>query len=700
MSDCSLHLDFETRSALELPEVGLHNYATEPSTEVVLMAYAFGDRKVQVWAPRKDPEMPKDVREALDDPFVVKKAWNSAFERSILKFVLGIDVPIWEFDDPMVNARYLSLPGYLEDVSTILKLDQDEAKMSEGGRLIKLFCTAVIRAGEQTLFGVTENAYHDWNTHPTEWALFEEYVKRDVISERANSKKLAKYPLPQSERRAWWVDQRINERGIPCNLDLVRGAQFIAEKEAAHLKAKLKDLTGLENPNSNDQMLAWVQGQGYPFSSLGKPFVARAMSGEGSLTPEAREVLEIRRMTSKTSVNKFQAILAAVSSDGRLRHQFSFLGAQRTGRWSGKSATGTGVQMQNLSKPSKAVEKNMDRAIALVQKMDYNALVTEFGQPLEVVSSIIRASFQAEPGMKLLICDLSSIENRVLGWLSGCAAMLRVYALGLDPYLDFAASMYNQSYEELLAEFKSGNKTKRNNGKAPVLGCGYQLGGGEEIVTDSGDRIKTGLLGYAAQLGVEMTQEEAAKAVTVFREKYKEVVDYWYALERASIAAVRGHGPQTVGFITFEATGKSMLRILLPSGRHLTYLEPKVEDVEFTTKDKETGKDRTFKKEQLSYMGVDQQTRQWVRQHTRGGHITENLCQAVARDILLNGILLAEENDMPVVAHVHDEIVAMVPDNGTKTVQDLVECMRTVPSWATGLPLDAAGFESRYYRKD
>lgn len=682
-----LHLDFETRSSLDLTICGLHNYATHKSTEVVLMAYAFGENKVKVWSPRKEP-MPTEAREALSDPWIVKHAWNATFERAILKYVLGLDVPISEFVDPMVCARYLSMPGYLEDVGAILKLKREESKMVEGSKLIKLFCTASVKGGEEGLFGVTQDGYYDWNTHPEEWALFEEYVKLDVVSERAIGKKIAKFPLPESEQRAWWMDQVINERGIPCNLNLCRGAQFIASKEAALLKQKLKDLTGLENPNSNDQMLNWVQSEGYPFSSLGKPFVNRVMQGEGNLSEVGTEVLTIRRMTSKTSVNKFDAILEGVCADGRLRHQFSFLGAQRTGRWSGRSATGTGVQLQNLSKPDRAIEKRMDLAIDLVQKMDYDAIVKEFGQPLEVASSVIRAAFEAEEGYKLLICDLAAIEARLAAWLSGCQKMLDVFINKKDVYIDFAMRLYNKSYEEV-------TKQERNYAKPAVLGACYQLGVGKEIITESGDRIKTGLLGYAAALGVNLTPEQSKEAIDIYRKEYKEIVNMWYDLEKASIAAVRGHGPQTVGYITFEAHGSRMLSMHLPSGRSLHYLQPLVEKSEFTS---EGGK--IYVKDVLSYMGVDQQTRQWVRQHTRGGHLMENLCQAVARDILLSGLTLAEELGLPVVAHVHDEIICMVPENGQRSIADLIECMRAVPSWAPGLPLDAAGFESKYYKKD
>ena len=426
---------------------------------------------------------------------------------------------------------------------------------------------------------------------------------------------------------------------------------------------------------------------------MGKAFVNRAMAGECDLTMLCREVLEIRRMTSKTSVNKFDAIASYVSPDGRLRYQFSFMGAPRTGRWSGKgSQEGSSVQLQNLARPNKDVEKRMGLALELVRKMDYDAVVKEFGQPLEVASSVIRGAFRAEPGMKLCISDLSGIEARVLGLLSNCKPLLDVFHAGLDIYIDLAATIYHVPYEAV-------TKKQRADGKVGILACGYQMGAGEEIETVDGDHIKTGLLGYAQAFGIEMTTEEAERIIQVYRTKYKEVVNYWWDLERAGIAAVRGHGPQKIGRVTFEAVGKSMLRVLLPSGRYLTYIKPEVHEEEYTYKDKKTGRSVTKTKDVLSYMGLDQTTRQWVRMPTRGGHLTENFCQAVARDILLHGMTLADDAGFEIVAHVHDEIIAQVPKEGALGVQDLVDCMKSPPAWAKDLPLDAAGEESDTYKK-
>jgi DNA polymerase len=326
------HLDYETRSCIALDERGLHNYLTDPSTQVLMAAYAEGNNKVQLWQPHLGP-MPNELRDALTDPWVTIAAWNVGFERGISKFVQKIDKPICEWIDPSVFAKYQSMPGSLGEVSKIMGLGENEAKDKEGDRLIRLFCSPAIEASDGGLFGSTPAGFRDWSTDPEDWEKFCDYCRQDVVSERTILKKLMKFPLPPQEQLNWELDQLINERGITVEMSLVNGARVISDREMAKQKTILKQITKLENPNSTDQMLPWLNGQGYTFQSLGKAFVARALAGECELTPDGREALRIRTITAKSSVNKFNAIQANVSSDGRLRHQFNFMGAARTARW-------------------------------------------------------------------------------------------------------------------------------------------------------------------------------------------------------------------------------------------------------------------------------------------------------------------------------------------------------------------------------
>jgi hypothetical protein len=455
----SLHLDFETRSELDISAVGLHNYATHPSTEVLMMAWAVNSGRIRLWEPHKGERIPAEVREALDDPFVDKCAWNAPFERAISKFVLKLDIPIEEWHDPSITARSLSLPGSLADVGEILGLGNEFAKMEEGEDLIKVFCEPRETGGKPGLFGTTATVWHDWTTHPKEWETFGKYCCRDVKAEREIDRKIGKFAPPPIERRNWILDQRINERGMPVDMELVAGAAKIAAREQALLSERLHKLTGLENPNSNPQFLEWARAHGYPFNALGKALVKRALDGEGDIPFELREALLWRAQASKASVHKLEAIRLNVAPDGRLRHQYVFGGASKTQRWAG-----TGAQLQNLPRPSKEIDARLEEAVALLRAGDHAPLAAVFDNPLDVVTSCIRPMFRAPEGKKLVVSDLNAIENRVLGWIARCPGILRVFEQQLDPYKDFATELYGVPYDAV-------TKEQRNNSKPAVLGC-------------------------------------------------------------------------------------------------------------------------------------------------------------------------------------------------------------------------------------
>jgi DNA polymerase len=442
--------------------------------------------------------------------------------------------------------------------------------------------------------------------------------------------------------------------------------------------------------------------------------VKRAMSGdEGSLDEIGREALTIREQTSKSAVRKYTAIADTVSFDDRLRHQFSFMGAARTGRYASH-----GINVQNLPRPTKHVEKNMGRALELVRSADVKALISEFKNPLEVVTSTLRSSFRASEGNKLVVCDLNAVENRVIGFLARCPAILRVFYENRCPYLDFAVEMYNRTYEDLYHEWKVlGDSTTRSNAKPATLGCGFRLSGGEEKVDENGDKILTGLMGYANAMGVKMSKEEADRAVSIFRKRYPEVVQLWHDSDAAALAAIEnpgswfgignpvndkdrakylrnGRDPDLEPILSFRCTGKSVLELKLPSGRCLHYLSPRIGLTE------REGSNGTYMKKSWSYEGRDQKSRAWTRVETQGGKTVENATQAVARDLLIHGMLLADEEGASIVLHVHDEIVCEVPTDSAFGIADLRRNMSTPPSWTKGeLPLGAEGYEDTTYRK-
>jgi DNA polymerase len=327
----NLHLDYETRSELNLPEVGLDRYCSHPSTGVILGAFCFGDGPVTLWSPHLS-SMPQELWGAFHNPKVKIYAWHSPFERLITEFCLGITIPPNRFIDPNINARYISLPGYLDECGEILKIPQDKQKMAEGERLKKMFCIPAKAGGQDTLFGISKPIFRDHETDPKDWELFGQYCIRDVEAEREIWKRMEKFRLLDEEWDTFYLDQMINDRGMYIDLDLVHAAIHLSEQIKTELTEKLFRLTGLDNPNSRDQMLEWCRSEGYTYHALSKNFVNQALAGK-EISDKCREALTIRQQAAKTSDTKYDAILREVSGDSRLRHQYRFMGAARTHRW-------------------------------------------------------------------------------------------------------------------------------------------------------------------------------------------------------------------------------------------------------------------------------------------------------------------------------------------------------------------------------
>lgn len=688
-----LYLDFETRSEVDLTEVGTWRYATHPSTEVLMLGYSFGKQRC-LWEPHLGP-MPKELYEAITNPLTILVAWHSQFERLILWKVLSIKTEIDQWIDPMIRARYCSLPGALEKAAKILNTEtqkrETEGIFKKNDSLKKMFCEPLRRGGELTLFGIEPTTYRDWSTHPREWAEFCEYCMDDVAVEEEILYTLRNFDLPDWEYELWCLDQQINDRGIYVDPVLLQGTTLVVEKTRQDLRAKLDALTQLGNVNSNSQILSFVRQHGYTFSSIGKAFVKRALDGDCKLDDIAKQVLNLRIQLSKTSVNKIEACKNSVDEDGRIHHTLSFYGAARTGRWSGGL-----FQPHNLVKAAKSVESRLDRALELLKAADYDTIKKEFEHPLEVASSALRPILRAKPGCTFAIADLNAIESRGAAWVSGCSSLMQVFENKRDPYCYFASLIDpSKSYEEFYHEWKVlEKKTNRNNAKPGFLGCGYGLSGGEISIDEEGNEVKSGLLGYADSMGIELEPQFAQKCVDIFRNSYPEIPQCWYALQDAFARTVENGTIEEVGPVSFEMKGK-ILCINLPSGRALHYVNPMVEYVNAISK-----KGNPYKQTKISCEGIDQVTRQWTRIDTWGGKIFENIVQAICRDVLGYGMMLADQKGFEIVLHVHDEIVCEVPETGDLNVEGLVECMCVTPSWAPGFLVGAEGFASEYYKKE
>ncbi len=727
-----LHVDFESRSALELSDVGIHNYASHPSTEILMLAWACGSQEPSLWEPHLG-EMPAKLRNRLNSPEWTKAAWNAGFERNILWYKLGIAVPISNWSDPMINARYLSMPGSLDSVGEILDLDYGFRKDKAGDELLKLFSQPLPTkkprkkaTNENTLFDISpiieekiDYIFADHISHPDEWERLKAYCKQDIVAERALGEMLSHFSLPEKEIKLWHLDQKINDAGMPADKEFVQKALDLAIEDKNLQSGNVIKMTGLSNANSPKQFLAWVQKQGYPYNSLRKEPVKVAMSDpEVKLTKLGRDALEVRKKSSKTSYTKLAAILPALSEDSRLRDQFLFMGSSRAGRWSGKA-----VQLHNMARPIKTVEEleDINAARDLIYAKDFSGIVKRFeekdkatgevkpGSVIDVVTSCIRSAFVAPPGKRLNVCDLNAIENRVLGWVAGEDKILDVFRNGRCPYMDFASKMYKVPYDIIADISKTPHKPrgvdgkeKRQVAKPAVLGAGYRLAGGKWGVNPkTKDRIKTGLWGYAENMGVLISQDLAVASVKAFRAEYKKVVALWYDSERAVAKCIREGGQQPIGPTGLvwcdrkkRKDGSLILRIHLPSGRYLHYLNAGLDTVVME------GDNGPYERENFVYDGIDQITRMWGVVRSHGGKIVENVVQAISRDVLAEAMLEADEVGFELIGHVHDEIVTLSDDTEDSLgLVDLKCIMSTTPVWAPGLPLNAEGYEGYFYRK-
>lgn len=712
-----LHLDFETASELNIKDCGIDRYSSDESTRILMLSWALNEDEPQIWEP--DEPLPNDLYVAIKNENIELVAWKAEFERYILARKMGFVTSLDRWVDPSVLAKYLSMPGGLDKVGKIIELSEDLLKINirkqigkskKDTKLVTWFSLPKNKNKKNRLFGLEPYEWRDKTTHPDDWADFREYCKRDLKSERAALHILENHPLPELERRAWLLDQKINDRGMPVDMLLVNNAFKIANRYQSSVVEDLKEKTGLENPKSRPQMLEYLKTKGYKYNTLEKKIVTIALAQESD-DDQWSDIMKLRQEATKTSANKFGTIKKWIGNDGRLRHQFLFMGAARTARWSGQ-----GVQLQNLPRPVKAFEKNTDLVIDLIHKNDFEG-IAKIGSPIELVSSAVRPAFRASPGKKLVVCDLNAIENRVLGWMSGCKAIVDVFAQGKDPYLAFAAIMYNVDYDEIYKAYKAGDpkaKEMRQMAKPAVLGAGYRLGGGDIEENRFGDLIKTGLWGYAEGMGITMSREDAHKAVEIFRKAYPEVSDYdtglWAKLEQAAKAVILGmENKVEAGHCIFDMK-KSIMRIQLPSGRYLHYIRPRIETGIFKSKkDCPKGKCKKcnwtgtivkeFERDVIVYDGQQQVTKVWGRITSHGGKFTENIDQAISRDILLNGMFNADESGMTIVGSVHDEIICEESVESKLGIEHLRECMIKPPVWATDMPLGAEGYENVYYKK-
>lgn len=720
MSVTTFFNDTETFSEANLKKVGTYRYARDESTKLLMAAYSFGyarDAPVDQWVPAEGEKMPRDFRDALRDPEIRKSAWHAAFEKAIYRYVLGEEVYEEEWRCSMVHAMTLSLPGQLEKAGPILDLTADKLKDKRGKQLIGLFC------GPHNPTKKNPFRLYNFITHPEEWEEFKGYNKQDVVAEKSIARVIKPWDLPRDEWEMYAFDQQINDDGVPINMAVVeRAIEFVEYIREKRYRA-IRRITGIENPRSNPQMLKWLRANGYRFDDLKKGHVERAAEDE-DIDDEVRQVLRMRVEVAKTSTDKYYAMQRA-QTDGIVQGAFQFAGAQRTWRWSGRI-----FQPQNLARPHPDFEKCQPDLVRDIERLDNYQLELLYDRPLlgphskgagvmDMLSSAIKPTIQAPDGEMIFSADLNAIENRVLGYLSGCEAILRVFHDGLCPYLDFAVDLYDSDYEtERLRYEDDGKKDHRTIAKPGVLGCGYMLSAGEERENkDTGEVEATGLLGYAWNMGVKtFTLDDSVRSVKVWRKKFEDAVKYWWEIEKAAKKAIRTKKPQWAGPVEFVYDAP-FLKMWLPSGRALSYVRPRIEETEqyFCERQrkylpwhlcKEPNRDDMKIKENITYEG-ENDNKSWVRIQTHPGKLTENADQAISRDILKEAMLRfrarVPRSEGRLRLHVHDEPVGIGPERfAERNLKILIECLTEEMPWASAheLPLGAAGSISKVWIKD
>lgn len=658
----TLSIDLETFSGVDLKKCGAYKYAESPDFEILLFGVSVNGGEVTVYDLASGDTVPEEIIRALSDDSVIKWAYNASFERVCLSIWLRRNYPqhfssysieedtVRNYLDPsswrcsLVWGAYMGLPLSLEGIGKVLKLENQ--KMAEGKALIRYFCVPC--KPTKANGGRTRNLpEHD----PVKWSTFIAYNKRDVETEMAIQQKLSKFPVPDFLWEEYHLDQEINDRGIQLDMVLVEQAIAIDDRSREELSAKMRQLTALENPNSVQQMKEWLTKHGLEVDSLDKKAVKELLK---TAPPELAEVLELRRQLAKSSVKKYQAMQNAVCADGRARGMFQFYGANRSGRWAGRL-----IQLQNLPQNHMA---HLEDARSLVRSGNYSMLSALYDSVPEVLSELIRTAFVPRNGYKFIVSDFSAIEARVLSFLAGESWRLKVFAENGDIYCASASAMFHVPVEK-----HGQNAHLRQKGKIAELALGY---GGS-----------VGALKSMGALEMGLSEEELQPLVDAWRTSNPNIVQLWWDVDNAVKTAVRQRLDTETHGIRFRYRS-GMLFIILPSGRQLCYVKPKM------------GTNK-FGGESVTYEGVGS-TKKWERIESYGPKFTENVVQAISRDILMYAMRTLSH--CFIVGHVHDELII---ECGMDVSLDAVcEQMGRTPPWIKGLNLRADGYETMFYKKD
>ncbi|HSV48331.1 MAG TPA: DNA polymerase I [Ramlibacter sp.] len=732
--------DLETYCEVPIKD-GTHKYAA--SALIMLWAYALDDGPVKVWdiigqevswvepligerVYEPTHTMPDDLFQALIDEAIELVFHKVDFDRTVLSHAGSViertaAKQLHRWRCTMAQALAHSLPGGLEKLCDILNVEQDKRKLKTGKELMRLFCQP--RPKNQKLRRATRD------THPEEWKRFVEYAGNDIEAMRAIRKTMPKWNYQGRELDLFRLDALINERGVAVDLDLAHAAIEASERAQAGLAEQTLELTdgAVAKATQRDALLAHILAEhGVDLPDMQAATLERRIE-DPNLPPAVRELLAIRLQAGRNSASKYTRLIKGTSDDGRLRGLLKFCGAMRTGRWAGQL-----FQPQNLMRPDIAAaaewhghEIKTSKYLKLrsspgtsdddvheyvntgIEAIKAGCADLLFDNVLSLTGSAVRGCIIAPKGKKLVVSDLANIEGRDAAWLAGESWKLRAfeaYDAGTGP--DLYKLAYSKSFN---VKPESVTKPQRQIGKVQELMLQYEGGVGayltgaltygidlEEMAEDAYILLPADLRTEAEGF-LQWCRDEKRntfgltdKAFIVcdafkrgWRRAHPEIKDYWGELAETVREAIRNPGVTlTCRKLKIRRDG-SWLRIGLPSGRALCYPAPQVD---------ETG--------QISYMGVNQYTRQWNRLKTYGGKIFENVCQAVARDVMAHNMPAIEAAGYEIVLTVHDEVITEALDSPDFNPDHLGSLLAAVPPWATGMPLAAGGFEDYRYRKD
>lgn len=659
-----LSIDLETYSSVPLAKAGAQKYIQSPNFQILLFAYSVDGAPVEIVDLARGEVLPPWLVQAITSPDYIKHAYNAPFEWGCLSKFLGY-LPPDQWRCTMFHGLYCGYTAGLDATGKALGLPEDKKKLNTGKALIRYFCVPCkpSKANGQR----TRNLpHHD----PAKWELFREYCRQDVVTEMEIERRLSAFPVPDFVQKQWETDLIINARGVAVDMELVGGALSLGATVRQNLMTEAMQLSGLNNPNSVAQLTRWLEEEtGEELADLRKDTVARLLKEENN-SAKVRRMLEIRQELGKTSTKKYDAIEAAVCPDGRVRGLLQFYGANRTGRWAGRL-----VQVQNLPR---TYTEPLDLAREMVQHRNLDGLRAVYGSVPDTLSQLIRTAFIAPEGHVFIDADFSAIEARVISWLAGEQWRLEVFRTHGKIYEASASQMFGVPIELI----KKGNPeyALRQKGKVAELALGYQGGSGALIAMGA--------------LDMGIPEADLPDIVSRWRGANQRIRDLWYSMDNAAVQVITQGGSVGLNGLILSREydcnqGTDCMTITLPSGRKLYYNSPSIGE-------------NQWGKPSISYMGMDQKTKRWKRIETYGGKLVENCVQAIARDCLADAIERLEAAGLPVVFHVHDEVVIdVVPFADDNTMlQTVVDIMRKPITWAPDLPLNADGWVGRYFRKD